>query len=323
MVAKPTRVFLAEDSSTTRAMLKALLQRASDMEIVGEAEEGSTIVHKVEVSRPDVVLMDIGLPVVNGLEATKRLKEKFPELRVIIVTSNESDEVIFNAFSSGADGYFLKSSKADSLLQAVRSVVSGAAWLHPAIASRVLRSCVRGATTLIDKKQSKPKDAKVSRHESICTLAKLAQEMEESSRLNEAESVYEGAIALCERLGNANDPELPTLLTLYADMLYTQEKFFKAESLYVRALELRHQTLGQEHSAVASSLENLANLYDARSDYPEAERYYFWSLKIREKLSGPDDPLAHDTCAKLAWVYRAQGKNDLAAEMERRAAKKT
>jgi two-component system, NarL family, response regulator DegU len=320
MNAKLTRVFIAEDSPSTRATLKAVLQRASDMEIVGEADEGSTIVDKVTASCPDVVLMDIGLPVMNGLEATKKLKEKFPELRVIMVTSNESDGVIFDAFSSGADGYYLKSGKPDSLLQAVRSVVSGAAWLHPAIAGRVLRSCVRGAARLMDRKRSG--EQKVSRHEPVCVLVKVAGEMEASRRLNEAECIYEGAIALCERLGNEHDPEVPNLLTLYADMLYSQEKFVKAESLYLKALELRHQSLGYEHSDVAASLENLANLYDTRSNYAEAEHYYYWSLKIREKLSGPNDPLAHDTCAKLAWVYRAQGKTDLANEMELRAGKK-
>jgi tetratricopeptide (TPR) repeat protein len=132
----------------------------------------------------------------------------------------------------------------------------------------------------------------------------------------------EGASALCEKVCEAGDDELPSLLTLYADMLYSREKFVIAESLYLRALDLRHQALGYEHINVAASLENLANLYDTRSNYAEAEHYYFWSLKIREKLSGPDSQLTNETCAKLAWVYRAQGKTDLAAEMDLRAGKK-
>src|SRR5579883_2801458 len=152
MVGKPTRVFIAEDSPTTRAMLKTVLQRASDMEVVGEAGEGPQVLEGVERVRPDVVLMDIGMPGMSGLEATTKLKEKHPTLKVIMVTSNETDGVVFDAFSSGADGYYLKSNTADHLLPAVRSVVAGAAWLHPAIAGRVLRACVRGASLLMEKK---------------------------------------------------------------------------------------------------------------------------------------------------------------------------
>ncbi len=323
MAPKVTRVFIAEDSPSTRAMLKTVLQRASDMEIVGEAEDGGSVVEKVVASKPDVVLMDIGLPVMSGLEATKKLKERLPELRVIMVTANESDGVIFDAFSSGADGYYLKSTTADQLLQAVRAVVTGAAWLHPAIAGRVLRSCVRGATKLVERKKTTGSVLKPgSRHEHVSKLLNIARTFEAEERIDDAESVWEGIIALAEKLGGPNDQELPGLITQFADMLYTQEKFVKAEKLYLQALDLRHQALGNEHSDVASSLENLANLYDTRSNYAEAEHYYFWSLKIREKVSGPDNPLTHDTCSKLAWVYRAQGKSELAEAMDQRAGKK-
>lgn len=324
MAPKVTKVFIAEDSPTTRQMLKTVLQRASDMEVIGEAEDGSTVVDKVVSLRPDVVLMDIGLVGMNGLEATKKLKDRNPELRIIMVTSNESDGVIFDAFSSGADGYYLKSSSGDQLLPAVRTVVSGAAWLHPAIAGRVLRSCVRGATRLAERKTNKTGEVqkKVSRHESVCRLLDLAREFEEASRFDDAEAAMEGAIALSERLSSEGDHEVATIITIYADMLYAQEKFVKAEKLYLRALELRHQALGYEHHDVALALENLANLYDTRSNYAEAEHYYYWSLKIREKLSGPNDPLTNETCAKLSWVYRAQGKSDLADEMDRRSGKK-
>ena len=321
---KLTRVFLAEDSPTTREMLKTVLQRASDMEVIGEAEDGAVVVEKVDMLKPDVVLMDVGLLGMSGLEATRKVKDKHPDTRVIIVTSNDSDGVIFDAFSSGADGYYLKSNAGNQLLTAVRSVVAGAAWLHPAIAGRVLRSCVRGATRLVEKKVRSSSDIlkRVSRHESVCRLLDIAREFEEQQRMDDAECMMEGAIALCERLSGNTDSEVATLVTIYADMLYTQEKFIKAERLYLRALELRHEKLGYEHKDVAASLDNLGNLYDTRSNYAEAEHYYYWSLKIREKVSAPGDPLTQDTCRKLAWVYRAQGKTDLAQEMDERAAAK-
>jgi tetratricopeptide (TPR) repeat protein len=174
----------------------------------------------------------------------------------------------------------------------------------------------------MDNRQRGDGDSRVSRHEQVRILVKLAEELENSRRLDESECVYEGAIALSERLGSENNMEVPVLITLYADMLYAQEKFAKAEMLYLKALDLRHKALGSENPAVAASLENLAHLYDTRCNYAEAEHYYYWSLKIRERLAGMDNPLAHETCTKLAWVYRAQGKDDLALEMETRAAKK-
>ena len=323
MVAKTTRVFIAEDSPTTRATLKTVLQRASDMEVVGEADEGRLVLDGVDNVRPDVVLMDIGMPGMSGLETTTRLKEKHPSIKVIMVTSNETDGVVFDAFSCGADGYYLKTSNADQLLPAVRSVVAGAAWLHPAIAGRVLRACVRGASLLMEKKHAVAQPAtelkKVSKYEPVCRLVDIANELEGSKRSEDADAVLEAAAALAKKKGIDSQMDLSNLLTVTADMLYSHEKYINAEAFYLEALDLRHQSLGNEDPAVASSLENLANLYDTRSNYAEAEHYYFWSLKIREKVAGVDHKLTKDTCAKLAWVYRAQGKNELAEEMDKRA----
>lgn len=316
---KPTRVLVAEDSPTTRATLKAVLQRASDLDVVGEAEDGPGVLAKAGELNPDVILMDVGLPGIDGVEATKRLKSQNAKLRIIMVTANDSDAVVFDAFSAGADGYYLKTATTDSLIQAVRTVVSGAAWLHPGIASRVLRSCVRGATKLVDDKRGSVQ--KLSKYPAVNKLVAMARKFEESEDFDEAEVLFEGAIALCEKLGGAHDPEVAGLVTMYADLLYNQEKFVPSERLYLRALELRHQALGYEHADVAQSLENLAHLYDTRSDYAEAEHYYYWSLKIREKVDGPDNPLTNETCAKLAWIYRAQGKIELANQMAERAAK--
>mgnify|MGYP003386078415 CR=1 FL=1 len=324
MVSKITRVLIAEDSPTTRALLKTALPRASDMEVIGEATDGSEAIMKAEALSPDAVLMDIGLPGIDGLEATRRLKKANSKTRIIMVTANESDSVIFDAFAAGADGYYLKSTATDTLLQAVRSVVSGAAWLHPAIASRVLRSCVHGATKLVEEKRGArlTDTSGISKHKSVSALVKMSREFEDRGQHEESEILLEGAVALSEKLHGPQDPEVALLTSMQADLLYNQEKYVQAERLYLKALELRHQALGYEHADVAQSLENLANLYDTRSNYAEAEHYYYWSLKIREKIDGIDNKVTHETCSKLAWVYRAQGKLDLASEMEMRAGKK-
>ncbi len=318
---KLIRVFIAEDSPTTRALLKTALQKASDMEVVGEADNGTAVVGQVENLKPDLVLMDIGLVGMNGLDACKILKNKVAGLRIIMVTSNDDETAVFDAFSSGADGYYLKSNTTDQLLTAVRSVGSGAAWLHPAIAGKVLKACVSGADKLVTLKQKSSSQIvqKVSRQDPVCRLVHLARDLEKEARLEDAEAALEGAIALCEQLSGPADQEVATLVTMFADLLYAQEKFVRAERLYLRALELRHQELGYENKEVAACLEDLANLYDTRSNYAEAEHYYYWSYKIRKKICGPEDPLTEETCAKLAWVLRAQEKHDLANEIEKRS----
>jgi hypothetical protein len=174
----------------------------------------------------------------------------------------------------------------------------------------------------MEKKQAAhpaPEAKKVSKYEPVCRLVNMANDMEASERSEDADALMEAAVALAKSKGIDSKVDLSNLLTATADMLYSHEDYINAESLYLEALDLRHQALGNEDAAVAASLENLANLYDTRSNYAEAEHYYFWSLKIREKVAGQYNRLTKETCAKLAWIYRAQGKNDLADEMDKRA----
>lgn len=323
MAPKIIRLFIAEDSPTTAASLKTILMKGSDIEIVGEAVSGRETVERVKSIKPDLVLMDIGLPGLSGLDATRDIKKDMPDIKIIMVTSNDSEQSIFEAFSCGADGYFMKSNT-EQLLQAVRSVNTGAAWLHPAIAGRVLSACVKGAARLEKAMQpataKDPRSNKQSKHQVLNRLLNLADRLESSGEHEDLDAVLDGAHALCEQQ-EIDKGEYADLLTRQADILYEQENFNKAEKLYLKALDLRHNVLGHEHVDVAASLENLANLYDTRSSYAEAEHYYFWSLKIREKISGPEDPVTAETCSKLSWVLRAQGKLDLAEEMDKKAKK--
>lgn len=135
-----TTIFIAEDHEITRVGLRLTLDQVEDFQVVGEAEDGKTTVEKVLDLNPDIVLMDIGLPDRNGIDATRQIKEKASDVRVIILTSHDNDRDVFAALGAGADGYCLKEISADQLMMAIRTVAGGAAWLDPGVATRVLKA---------------------------------------------------------------------------------------------------------------------------------------------------------------------------------------
>lgn len=138
--AKTIDVLLVEDSEVTRAGLKRILSNFADLRLIGEAVNGESAVDQVRQLKPDVVLMDIGLPVMDGVEAVEQIKATDPDVKIVMLTVHDSDSHIFSALSAGAHGYCLKTVSADQLALAIRTVADGAAWLDPRIASRVLQS---------------------------------------------------------------------------------------------------------------------------------------------------------------------------------------
>lgn len=132
------KVFLVEDHELLRDGLRAALHKDGLFEVVGEAADGLTAVHKIVGADPDVVIMDIGLPGIDGIEATRQVREKRPGTKIIMLTSHDNDQEIFAALAAGANGYCLKDLGADRLKRAILSVSEGAAWLDPRIAGKVL-----------------------------------------------------------------------------------------------------------------------------------------------------------------------------------------
>jgi DNA-binding NarL/FixJ family response regulator len=134
------KVLLVEDHTMTRMGLQLVLEKVEDIEIVGEAEDGEKAVELAQEFNPDVILMDIGLPGIDGIEATKRIKELKLEANILVFTSRDNESDIFAALGAGATAYIMKGANPDQLVSAIRAVNEGTAWLDPAIAKVVLRN---------------------------------------------------------------------------------------------------------------------------------------------------------------------------------------
>lgn len=137
------RVLLADDHTILRDGIRALLEDQADMEVVGEAEDGLATVKMVAKLKPDIVVMDIAMPLLNGLEATRQIQRDFPQVKVLILTMHENEEYIRQVLATGAMGYILKDAAARELLGAIRAVYRGEAVLSPAITRLVIEDYLR------------------------------------------------------------------------------------------------------------------------------------------------------------------------------------
>lgn len=132
------KILIVDDHSIVRKGLRALLASQPDMDVVGEAADGQEAVNKAETSHPEVILMDLMMPVKNGIEAISEIKKKNPEMRILVLSSFGEDDKVFPAIKAGASGYLLKDTLPQELLQAIIDVYEGRPSLHPEIAMKLM-----------------------------------------------------------------------------------------------------------------------------------------------------------------------------------------
>jgi DNA-binding NarL/FixJ family response regulator len=194
----PIRVLLADDHTLVRAGIRGLLQSLSGVEVVGEASEGHEALHLAETLRPDVVLLDIGMPRLNGLEAAGRLGMINGPPRVVILSMHNSEEYVVRALRAGCAGYLLKDSAVSELEVAVRAVARGETYLSPAVSKQVVEDYVNRIGGALD-----PLDALTPRQREILQLVaeghtskEIAQQLRLSLKTVEAHRAQ-----IMERLG--------------------------------------------------------------------------------------------------------------------------
>ncbi|MGB8644828.1 MAG: response regulator transcription factor [Anaerolineae bacterium] len=144
---KPIRVLLADDHNLVRAGIRALLQNVPEVQVVAEAANGREVLERVAQIHPDVVLMDIAMPELNGLDATAQLVKDYPDLRIIILSMHETEAFVLAALRAGASGYLLKGAATPELEQAIQAVARGETYLSTAVSGHVIDAFKRGSSS--------------------------------------------------------------------------------------------------------------------------------------------------------------------------------
>lgn len=155
-MAKKIKVLITDDHQVVRDGLSAILQTKDDITVVGEARDGMEAIEKCRQLQPDVVLMDISMPRMNGVEATRKIKELMSHIRVVVLTMYEEEEYIFDLVKTGVSGYLLKNSDSALIVKAIRAAAKGESFLHPTIAGKILTEF----TNLSENRGKKPPKGK-------------------------------------------------------------------------------------------------------------------------------------------------------------------
>ncbi|ANF98498.1 MULTISPECIES: response regulator [Paenibacillus] len=140
---KKIKILLADDHQLFREGLKRILNMEDDLEVIGECGDGIQVLEFCNHTPPEVVLMDINMPIENGVEATEKLRELFPDIKVIILSIHDDESYVFETLRKGASGYLLKDMEAESLVNAIRSVVEGHAYIHPKVTGKLIQQLRR------------------------------------------------------------------------------------------------------------------------------------------------------------------------------------
>jgi DNA-binding NarL/FixJ family response regulator len=143
------RILICDDQSITSDGLELMLNLEQDMEVIGVATNGADAVEMATELQPDIVLMDLKMPIVNGIEATRHIHQQFPDMSILVLTTYDDDEWVFDAIRAGAKGYLLKDTPRVDLINAVRGTVQGKSFVDPEVAGKLLKQ-VAGQTTQPD-----------------------------------------------------------------------------------------------------------------------------------------------------------------------------
>ena len=139
------KVLVADDHTILRQGIKSLLANEEEIEVIGEAKDGREALTIIEETLPDVILMDIAMPGLNGLEATRRIKKKFPRMKVLVLTMYTNEEYIFQILNAGANGYLVKETAFQDLISAIKAVYKNEAFMSPSISKKVINSYIKRA----------------------------------------------------------------------------------------------------------------------------------------------------------------------------------
>lgn len=199
---EPIRILIVDDQRLMREGLRTLLELEGDLAIAAEAEDGRAALEQYEATGPDVVLMDIRMPLMDGVEATRRLRQRWPEARVIILTTFDDDAYVFDGLRAGAQGYLLKDVSGQELGEAIRKVAAGGALIEPSVARKVLAEFSRLAEPTRPALDRLPDPLSQREQEVLRLLALGANNRQIASQLFLAEGTVKNYIStILDKLG--------------------------------------------------------------------------------------------------------------------------
>lgn len=184
---KPVRILLAEDQTLMRQGLKTILELEPDFRVVGEAEDGHAAVKLALQLRPDIILMDVQMPQLNGVEATAAICRSWPEAKIVILTTFDRDDYVFQGVRAGARGYLLKDLPASKLIETIRHVQAGETFIQPEIASRTLRIALHSPGELVEPLSEREREI-------LVTLAQGIPNKEIADKLHLAEGTVKNHV---------------------------------------------------------------------------------------------------------------------------------
>ncbi|MBI3161369.1 MAG: response regulator transcription factor [Chloroflexi bacterium] len=197
---KPIRILVADDESVVRDGVVAILSFQKDLKVVGEAEDGQKAVEVARQTKPDVILLDMRMPRLNGLEAIPKLKEASPKSRILVLTSFAESDMVYQSIKAGALGYLLKDARRDQLLQAIHDVANGQASIQPTIAMKVIHEIDHPAELMYTADPLTPRE-----HETLRLIARgLSNQEIAASMVVHERTVAKYVSSILEKLHLAN-----------------------------------------------------------------------------------------------------------------------
>ncbi len=140
------KILLCDDQSVIRDGLELMLNLEKDFQVIGAAQDGAEAVELAGKKQPDIILMDLKMPIMNGIEATREIRAKFPNIKILVLTTYDDDEWVFDAIRAGASGYLLKDTPRQKIVEAIRGTMTGKSFVDPAIAGKLLNQVASNQT---------------------------------------------------------------------------------------------------------------------------------------------------------------------------------
>jgi|AGTN01.3.fsa_nt_gi Response regulator containing a CheY-like receiver domain and an HTH DNA-binding domain len=289
------RVLVVEDNDFIRSLMINALSNHYRIKVIEDVANGALGVQKVPETHPHVVLMDIQMPELNGIEATRIIKTQNPDVKVIMVTSCSADDDITEALQAGADGYYLKTSSLAALPTAITTVEDQGSWLDPGISSTVLRKVFKPsakrassnrANQLVDRMRMGglvPEEEQED-NDALKLLKIEIDNLLKQNRIKDALAVCKAAAGIAVAIYGRKSPKAAAMLAQLAELHFMREDYMTSEKLFFEALSCREDMLDNADQETYELIYFLAKASEGRGTRQQAELYYAWCLRIAERM---------------------------------------